>query len=121
MESVSLTMKVESRSGYNPEIELVRSAIYEDILAMAKVCDLPLTSYPFSEIIPSLKQLLDQAAYLWNRKEIDPWLKFALLRMNLNIHRSADSSHRHLSCCCQSIPLGTYACWPVSAGAIQAG
>jgi nicotinic acid mononucleotide adenylyltransferase len=71
MESVSLTMNVESRSGYNRVIELVRSAIYEDIFAMAKVCDLPLTSYPFSEIIPSLKQLLDQAAYLWNRKEID--------------------------------------------------
>lgn len=75
MESVSLTMNVESRSGYNRVIELVRSAIYEDIFAMAKVCDLPLTSYPFSEIIPSLKQLLDQAAYLWNRKEIDPQVK----------------------------------------------
>jgi len=75
MESDRLTMNVESRSGYNRVIELVKSAIYEDIFAMAKVCDLPLTSYPFSEIIPSLKQLLDQAAYLWNRKEIDPQVK----------------------------------------------
>ena len=65
-------MKVESRSGYNPEIELVRSAIHEDIFAMAKVCNLPLTSYPFSEIIPSLKQRLDQAAYLWDTGEINP-------------------------------------------------
>jgi nicotinic acid mononucleotide adenylyltransferase len=72
MESVGLTMKVESRSGYNPEIELVRSAVYEDILAMAKVFNQPLTSYPVAEIISSLKQRLDQAAYLWNRDKINP-------------------------------------------------
>jgi len=75
MEIVGLTMNVEDRSGYNRVIELVSSAVYEDILAMAKVCNLPLTSYPFAEIISSLKQLLDQAAYLWNREEIDPQIK----------------------------------------------
>jgi nicotinic acid mononucleotide adenylyltransferase len=75
MESVGLTMKVESRSGYNRVIELVRSAVYEDILAMTKVLNLPFATYPFAEIISSLKQLLDQAAYLWNHGNIDPHVK----------------------------------------------
>jgi nicotinic acid mononucleotide adenylyltransferase len=75
MEICGLTMNVETRNGYNRVIELVRSAIYEDILAMAKACNLPLTSYPYAEIILSVKQLLDQAAYLWNREKIDPQVK----------------------------------------------
>jgi len=68
-------MNVEARSGYNRVIELLRSAVYDDILAMTKVCDMPLSGYPFAEIISSLKQQLDLAAYLWHRGKIDPQVK----------------------------------------------
>ena len=75
MDIVGQTMNVETKSGFNRVIELVRSAVYGDILAMAKVCNLHLPSYPFAEIILNVKQLLDQAAYLWNREKIDPQVK----------------------------------------------
>ena len=39
---------------------------------VADAINMPLTSYPFTEILPSLARLLDQAAYLLNRGIIDP-------------------------------------------------
>jgi nicotinic acid mononucleotide adenylyltransferase len=39
---------------------------------MAQVLNLPLSSYPFAEIISILAQLLDQAEYLLNRRILDP-------------------------------------------------
>ena len=101
MERVRLTMNVEARSGYNQIIELMRKVLYEDILAMAKVCDLPVTSYPFAEIISSFKQLLDQAAYLWDTGEINPWV---------NILTSADDPSA--SAVCRTLRIGIY---PVAA------
>jgi len=72
MQSASQVMIREAGSCGNPAVEAVRTRAYQELLDMSQMLNLPLTSYPFTEILSSLAQLLDQAEYLLNRKILDP-------------------------------------------------
>jgi nicotinic acid mononucleotide adenylyltransferase len=72
MHAVSSARDTEAGSCGNPAVEAVRTRAYQELQDMAQMLNLPLTSYPFTEILSSLAQLLDQAAYLLNRGIIDP-------------------------------------------------
>jgi nicotinic acid mononucleotide adenylyltransferase len=72
MHAVSSARNPEAGSCGNPAVEAVRTRAFQDLQDMAQMLNLPLTSYPFTEIIFSLAQLLDQAEYLLNRGIIDP-------------------------------------------------
>jgi len=72
MQSASQTMIREAGSCGNPAVEAVRTRAYQELQVMAQMLNLPLTSYPFTEIISSLAQLLDQAEYLLHRGILDP-------------------------------------------------
>jgi nicotinic acid mononucleotide adenylyltransferase len=72
MQSASQVMIGEAGSCGNPAVEAVRTRAYQELLDMSQMLNLPLTSYPFTEILSSLAQLLDQAEYLLNRRILDP-------------------------------------------------
>ena len=72
MQSASQAMIRDAGSCGNPAAEAVRARAYQELLDMSQALNLPLTSYPFTEIIPSLAQLLNQAECLLNRGIIDP-------------------------------------------------
>jgi len=72
MQSASQVMNRETGSCGNPAVESVRARAYQELLDMSQVLNLPLSSYPFAEIISILAQLLDQAEYLLNRRILDP-------------------------------------------------
>ena len=72
MHAVSSAIDMEAGSCGNPAVEAVRTRAYQELQDMAQMLNMPLTSYPFTEILSSLAQLLDQAAYLLNRGIIDP-------------------------------------------------
>ena len=73
MHAVSSAIHTEAGTCDNPAVEAVRTRAYQQLLDMSQMLNLPLTSYPFTEIIcPASRELLDQAAYLLNRGIIDP-------------------------------------------------
>jgi nicotinic acid mononucleotide adenylyltransferase len=73
MQSASQVMIRETGSCGNPAVEAVRARAYQELLDMSQLLNMPLSGYPFTDIISSLAQLLDQAEYLLNRGIIDPY------------------------------------------------
>ena len=73
MQSASQAMIRESGSCCNPAVEAVRTRAYQELQDMAQVLNLPLTGYPFNEILSSLTKLLDVTAWLLNSGMIDPY------------------------------------------------
>ena len=72
MHAVSSAIDMEAGNCGNPAVEAVRTRAYQELQDMAQMLNMPLTSYPFTEILSSLAQLLDQVECQLNRGIIDP-------------------------------------------------
>ncbi len=80
MESLSIAEKTQVEGHHHPVIKEIRARAYQEVINMAMVLNKPVTGYPFSEIVLSLTQLLDQTAVLWSKGEIDPFAEIRTSR-----------------------------------------